>query len=209
MTKFGYSFDELKDQNVDMLMPKVISEKHDFLMRRFFIKNRVSVMGRERPVYPMDRNGFIMSSNLLIKVVPNLDLNLRILGFLTPNCVEFDKDRHDNLDIDHHIIYHASAGTVYGVSKGCYYEFGIRPDIVDGKTRSSNILNISDIFPKLGELNKLKKSNTIGGYKTILDTSKLPSRFYVDKTDFYKIGAPRTGKEAFDKYKVKIEISEP
>jgi hypothetical protein len=169
-------------------MPKVISEKHDFFMRRYFTKNKVAVMGRERAVFPMDRNGFIMSANLLIKVVPNLEFDLRILGFLTPNCVEFDKNSHDNLDIDHFILYHTTAGTVYGVSKGCYYEFGIRPDIVDGKTRSSNILNISDIFPYLGELTKLKKSNTIGGYKTTLDTSKLPQRFYIDKTDFYKIG---------------------
>lgn len=208
MKNFGYSYDELQDHNVDMLMPRVLSEKHDFLMRRYFHKNKVSVMGRERAVFPMDRNGFIMSSNLLIKVVPNLDMNLRILGFLTPNCEQFDKANHDNLDIHHFIMYHTVAGTVYGVSKGCYYEFGIRPDIVDGKTRSSNVLNISDIFPDLGDLTKLKKSNTVGGYKTNLNTTKLPQRFYVDTTDFYKIGAPRVGKAAFSKYKVKIEISE-
>lgn len=209
MQKFGYSYDELKNTNVDMLMSRVLSEKHDYFMRRYFKKNKASVMGTERDVFPMDRNGFIMSSSLLIKVIPNLDMDLRILGLLTPNCIEFDKNNPDNLGIYHFILYHSKSGKVYGVSKGCYYEFGIRPDIVDGKTHSSNVLNISDIFPLLsGDLSKLTKNITVGGYKTTLDTTKLPNRFYVDTTDFSKIGAPRLGKQAFSKYRVKIEVSD-
>lgn len=162
LQKFGYSYDELKNQNVEILMPKILSERHDFFMRRYFQKNKASVMGNERAVFPMDRNGFMMSSSLLIKVIPNLDMDLRILGLITPNAKEFNKNKEDNLDMYHLIMYHTTIGTVYGISKGCYYEFGIRPDFAHGRRNTSNILNIADIFPNIGELSQLKNHQTVG-----------------------------------------------
>lgn len=189
-------------------MCKVLSDKHDWLMKRYFTRNQASVMGRERAIFAMDKNGFIMSVNLLIKVVPNLGSNLRIVGLMTTNSVEFDESKNDNLDIEHQILFHSTSGTVYGVSRGCFYEFGIRPDITDGRTRSSDVLNLSDIFPKLGDIAAAQKQSSQGGFELDLDTSKLPQRFYVDKTDFVKIGKPRLENQAYSVYRVKIEISE-
>jgi PAS domain S-box-containing protein len=152
LRRFGYTYNELRHSNLDILMSKILSDKHDWLMKRYFTRNQATVMGKERAIFAMDRNGFIMSVNLLIKVVPNLGNSLRIVGLMTTNSVEYDDTKNDNLDIEHQILFHFTAGTVYGVSKGCFYEFGIRPDITDGRTRSSDVLNISDIFPTLGDI---------------------------------------------------------
>jgi len=83
LKRFGYTFSELRHQNLDVLMCKVLSDKHDWLMKRYFTRNQASVMGRERAIFGMDKNGFIMSVNLLIKVVPNLGSKLRIVGLMT------------------------------------------------------------------------------------------------------------------------------
>ena len=105
---------------------------------------------------------------------------------------------------------------VFGVSKGCYYEFGIRPDIVAGKTHSSNVLYLTDIFPEVTfkrDDKGILVSGSSGSQRIdkklkspVLDTTKLPSQFYVDKSDFVRIGQPNEGALAFRKYKIKYEV---
>lgn len=209
LKRFSYSFDEVKGKNIDLLTPQLIKEHHDDFMKNYFKTNKASVMGIERPVFPMDKFGFIIPQNLLIKVIPNLEMGLEVIGLMSNITPLYDRYSHENYDKDHYILFDRLTGIVQGVSPGCYYEFGIRPDIVEGNTRSSNVLNMINIFPE--EKFDGKKQNNPNRKKKlpILDTTTLPQLFYIDKSDFLRIGLPKSGKDTFSRYPIKYELSDP
>lgn len=97
------------------------------------------------------------------------------------------------------MLFHRETGVIQGISEGCYYEFGISPDITEGTGKDlSMVLKLSNIFPDLGDPEQVSKLSS-SALKTVthLDTTKLPSLFYVDKNDLKKLGRPRLGKDAF------------
>ena len=64
-------------------MPKIIADIHDNLLEIFFWKFESKIVGPglERMVYPQNKNGYIVPCTLMIKVLPNLDEGIRIVGF--------------------------------------------------------------------------------------------------------------------------------
>ena len=209
--KFGFGYDELKNQNISIILPECLRQHHNNFMRRYFKLNRPKVMDSERAVFPMDKNGFILPQSLLIKVVPNLSKGLEVIGLLSNLNIPYDRKADKNSDKDYYILFDHRTGSVLGVSEGCYYEFGIRPDIVEGNSRSSKTLHIYDIFPKRTFDNDgapTRSGVTNNSKHPRLDTTNLPSQFYIDKSDFIKIGVPKRGKKAFSSYKVKYETSD-
>lgn len=64
-------------------MPKIIADIHDSLLKNYFESSESKIVGTgmERIVYPQNKNGYIIPCTLMIKVLPNLDEGIRIVGF--------------------------------------------------------------------------------------------------------------------------------
>ena len=77
-----YSHTELIDQNISQIMPDIIGDAHDGIMRKYFETTQGKVMGKERAVYPMTKSGYIVPCTLMIKVYPNLNEGIKVVGFL-------------------------------------------------------------------------------------------------------------------------------
>ena len=81
----GYSKDEMKGQNVEMIIPPILRPFHNFFMKRYLSDKKAKVMNVERSVAASDKNNFLIPCSLLIKPIPTLQSGIEIIGLLTPN----------------------------------------------------------------------------------------------------------------------------
>lgn len=63
-------------------MPKVIAELHDLFMKNYLETSEAKVIGTERLVLCQNKAGYLVPCTLMIKVLPNLDEGIQIVGFL-------------------------------------------------------------------------------------------------------------------------------
>lgn len=77
-----YPHTEMIGLNITHIIPEVIGEVHDDLMKRYFDTSVPHVMGRERAIFPQTKSGYILPCALMIKIYPNLDEGIRVVGFL-------------------------------------------------------------------------------------------------------------------------------
>lgn len=63
-------------------MPKIYSDFHDEMVLNFLKSSKELVMGKERLVMAEDRSGYMVPCMLMIKVFPNLEEGIQIVGFL-------------------------------------------------------------------------------------------------------------------------------
>ena len=82
-TILGYEVSDLVDTNIAVVMPKILSDIHTDLMRSFFRRGKSEIVGRERIVYPINSQGYIVPCNLFIKVLPQIVNGIQIAAFLS------------------------------------------------------------------------------------------------------------------------------
>jgi len=78
----GYPHTEVVGRNISQIMPDCLGNIHDDLMKRYFQTSSPHIMGRERQIYAMNKSGYIVPCGLMVKVYPNLDEGIRVVGFL-------------------------------------------------------------------------------------------------------------------------------
>jgi len=205
----GFTLEELKNRNIDVILPKSIKPYHNDFMKKYFQKNDGNVMNKERMILVVDYANFIIPCSLLIKPIPSLERGIEVIGMLSKESSLFTKFEDENRGDYHYIAFSKDSGNIIGVSKGCYYEFGISPDITEGSTKDpSMVLKMNTIFPEFSDPAMLERlSGSASKHTTMIDTSKIPGMFYIDKSDLVKFGPPRRGKLAFKSVLVKFEVS--
>lgn len=62
-------------------MPKLISSIHDELASHYIETSIPKAIGKDRLITPTNKDGFIVPSNLMIKILPNLEDGLQFVGF--------------------------------------------------------------------------------------------------------------------------------
>lgn len=77
-----YSHTEIIGHSINQIIPNVLAEIHDELMRRYFDTSVSKAMGKERIVFALNKSGYIVPCTLMIKVFPNLNEGIRVVGFL-------------------------------------------------------------------------------------------------------------------------------
>lgn len=204
---YEYSKEELKGKKIDYFLPKIFAEWHHFFMSRYFNENKPTSLNIERDVFPANKRGFIVRSSLLIKVLPQINMGIDIVGLVIKNDAKLVKDIRGVSARSNTILFCAKTGIIYGVSEGCYYNFGIFPDLLYGNSKNAQILSIQTIFNKFFDLGEIRKFCGSGSFETILDTSEIPKNYYLDRNELKELGMPIEGKKAFKKYKVSAEVS--
>ncbi len=68
--------------NISKIMPEIIAEVHDLFLKRYLETSESHIMGYERMVFPIHKDEYIVPCMLLLKLLPNLDEGIRIIGFL-------------------------------------------------------------------------------------------------------------------------------
>ena len=63
-------------------MPKIYADKHDSFMRNYLETSESKVIGMERLILTQNKQGFMIPATLMIKVLPNLNEGIQMVGFL-------------------------------------------------------------------------------------------------------------------------------
>jgi len=77
-----YSHMELIGENINKIMPDILGNIHNELMRNYFETSVSEFIGKDKSVFAMNKSGYLVPCSLMIKVYPNLDEGIRVIGFL-------------------------------------------------------------------------------------------------------------------------------
>lgn len=91
-------------------------------MKNYFETSEAKVIGQERIVFPINKHGYMVPCSLMIKVLPNLDEGIRLVGFLKEVQQSFDPLKLGENDIDervHYIMFSPDTGVIHGITYSC------------------------------------------------------------------------------------------
>jgi PAS domain S-box-containing protein len=106
----GFSKSELFGQNVTRIQPKIFADFHDGLMKNYFETSVAKIVGLERLIFPVNKNSYMVPCSLMIKVLPNLEDGIKVVGFLKDletgltygRTSDFDSDDRVNCSVNLH-----------------------------------------------------------------------------------------------------------
>lgn len=102
-------------------MPKVYADQHDAWMRTYLETSDSKIIGLERLVLAQNKQGYLVACTLMIKVLPNLDEGIQIVGFLKDlevgNAMLKDMEKDEKV---HYMIYNANSLVIMGVTHSCF-----------------------------------------------------------------------------------------
>lgn len=75
-------------------------------MRNYLESSESKIIGVERLLLSQNKGGYLVPCTLMIKVLPNLEEGIQIVGFLKD--IEYIKNEVENEDRVHYIVYNAN-----------------------------------------------------------------------------------------------------
>ena len=78
----GYTKNDLIDMSINNIMPKIYGDHHDGFIAKFLNSSQGNVIGKQRLVLFLHKNGYIIPCTLMIKVITNLNNGLEIVAFI-------------------------------------------------------------------------------------------------------------------------------
>lgn len=93
MLQTGYSEDELKTHNLDILMPSVIDTIHQKFVNEYLQKQKTNVPALQKTVFMKMKSGSIVKMNMKIYVNITVEEGIVLMAILKPatNIELFDK----------------------------------------------------------------------------------------------------------------------
>lgn len=141
-------------------MPKVYADLHDKFMENYLQTSEGRVIGSERTVLCLNKvsfntsfqyymsiskNQFLVPCSLMIKVLPNLEEGIQIVGFLKDIDTNYNTSKPSSQEQEqeeavHYMIYRTDNDSfiMQGVTQSCYTSFGIPASLMYGNT-SNNV----------------------------------------------------------------------
>ena len=132
-------------------MPKIYAEKHDKFMANYFETSEAHVLNMQRSVYPINKQGYVVACQIYIKILPNLEKGIQIVGFLNEETQDAQKGDFKSEQVYHYLLFNSSSGVVLGISKSCYTSFGIPAAFVYGNASNNNELTLDQLCNELLE----------------------------------------------------------
>lgn len=180
----GFSKNEVIGNNITRIQPKVYSEIHDTFMKKYFETSEGKVFGQERFVFPVTKAGYIVPCTLMVKILPNLDEGIKVVGFLKDVDAgsTYIKSDFESEEKVHYIMYGGSNDVIQGITSSCYQSFGIPASLMYGNNYSSNEFTIDAIIPDLLTQNNEELRSPSGVVLTI-DTTNVQQNFLLGNAD--------------------------
>ncbi|EGR31396.1 PAS domain S-box family protein [Ichthyophthirius multifiliis] len=137
----GWSKQDILKQNISKIMPKVYSELHDAFLSRFLETSESKLLGMERIVLAMKKNKFLVPCTIMIKILPNLDEGITIVGFLKDiqsnnNMIKNTMNQTANENY-HYLIYRTDNHVLQGITQSCYQSLGIPASLMYGNSQNN------------------------------------------------------------------------
>ncbi|EGR33302.1 PAS domain S-box family protein [Ichthyophthirius multifiliis] len=180
----GWSKSDIIDQNIYKIMPKVYGEIHNQLMRRYSETSEPKVIGIERLVLCQHKNQYLVPCTLMIKILPNLDEGITIVGFIKD--VE-NNTNNNNIQLSeekvHYMIYRTDNDAIQGISISVFNSFGIPAALMYGNTSGNLEFTIDVICQELTNPEIIELMKNPQGVLATIDTTQIQKKFLLEQED--------------------------
>ncbi|KAL4459259.1 hypothetical protein ABPG73_001296 [Tetrahymena malaccensis] len=180
MRLLGFKKNEIIDQNVSRIMPKVVGDMHDKFMRRFFDTSQSNLIGHERFVFCLHKKGYLIPCTIMIKVLPNLDNGIQIVGFLKEVENHSQKGQYEHDEDIHYLIFREDSYQIQGISESCYTNFGIPASLMYGNTSNAPEFTIDSIIPGIVDPKNADELKSVHGVILTIDTTYVQQNFLIE-----------------------------
>ena len=140
---FKYNPSDVVGQDVSILMPSIIGNKHHYFMERYFATGKEKLINNERELYAMTRGGSLICISIIVKLVPSLADNIQYIGLI--------RARHK----DDYFILTDAFGKINSISASLNGVFELQNTFF-----KENSVYIQFLFPDLLKI-ILNKDNTL------------------------------------------------
>ena len=79
---FQYNSLEIIGHDINVLMPKIIAEKHGEFLDNFFKSGKEIVVNSEHEVYAIRRAGGLICISLMVKLIPSIEYDIQYIGLI-------------------------------------------------------------------------------------------------------------------------------
>ena len=119
----------------------------------------------------------------MIKVLPNLDEGIQIVGFLkdVEQGGSYMKQEMETDEKVHYIVYNGNSYVIMGVTESVYHAFGIPASLVYGNTTNTNEFTLDAIAPEISDPKNLEELK--GGMTVTIDTTNIQQNFLLGHGD--------------------------
>lgn len=87
---FGYSQFEVQGHDVNILMPPLIAQKHQFFIESYFKYGKERILNSCHESFAMYRTGIVFPVNLVIKPVPSLKNDIQYIGMIKRSDKDYE-----------------------------------------------------------------------------------------------------------------------
>jgi PAS domain S-box-containing protein len=81
---FGYNTFEVYGHDVNILMPPIIGQKHQFFLEKYFLTGKERILNSETHLFAMHRSGYVFSISSIVKPVPSLQNDIEYISLIRP-----------------------------------------------------------------------------------------------------------------------------
>ena len=82
MQMWQYKKSQMVEFPIEKLMPEFYARNHFGFMSRFYREGTSKVLGNNREIFILKKDGFITSALLYVKLLNSLDRGVQVVGFL-------------------------------------------------------------------------------------------------------------------------------
>ncbi|KAL4466115.1 hypothetical protein ABPG74_004352 [Tetrahymena malaccensis] len=182
----GYSKNDVIGQNINKLMPKVYGDIHDGLFHRYLETSQPKVIGIERTVMCLNKNGYIIPTSIMVKVLPNLDQGIQIVGFLKEIDNQESKSQIEKDQVIHYLIYREDTLQIQGISQSIHDHFGIPSQLVYGNSNNISDFTIDQIIPGVADIANREEMMSVQGLITTIDSTYVQMNYLIEEEDGYE-----------------------
>lgn len=190
----GYEPYEIVNLNINQyIIPKVLGDIHDNIVREFLLTSREYKLNQQKFITPINKDGFLVPCNNILKVYPNLDQGVHFVSFIQERapfyCYPYPKPSMSSDQINHYIQYKMEneCMTVLGISQTVHEHFGFPAYLTNNFNPDAKNFTLDLVCPELGLKSvqrKLLEDNQFG-VVIHLDTTIIPRMFLLDNHDVY------------------------
>ncbi|KAL4485750.1 hypothetical protein ABPG72_012290 [Tetrahymena utriculariae] len=202
----SYSKNDLMGQNISKIMPKVYGDIHDGLFHRYLETSQPKVIGIERTVMCLNKNGYVIPTSIMVKVLPNLDQGIQIVGFLKEIDNQESKSQIDKDQVVHYIIYREDNLQIQGISQSIHDYFGIPSQLVYGNSNNISDFTIDQIMPGVADIANKEEMMSAQGLVTTIDSTYVQMNYLIEEENGYQESDLESQAQKYDNQQINQEL---
>ena len=167
-------------------------------MMRYFITLNATIIGIERPIFPINTKGYIIGCMIYVKILPELTNGIEVVGFLNsfPPTPEGEPELH-------WMMLNINDGVIMGITENFHTSFGMPSQYTYGFASTSNQMTLDTICPELMKLKGTEKIKDPQGNIVSFDTTIIQNNYFLADEE-EESGIANIEENEIDKFKYSV-----